>query len=506
MQDRTNELILDPARLAEVPVYKVLEAAAGGYIGLDHRFLHAIVDRPESGIPDLVRFTSEDREHDTVDLDAELVDIFRHLRTPEAIPFLIELACRAALNIPDEVVETFVQFGPAAVNPLLGLLEEIEKQGDDAGDVPFLLSQLRVRDPRILEALTRRLASGDPDAALFLDMYGDPAAIPALEAAHARLKPSDIDALRIKDFIKDLAAGPQATVEEEEPFDIWAAYPQVESPPLDLLDDEVRLAMLESESAELRADVARSYRVSEFTAKVSARLLELAKSDPDPQVRGECWESLGEISNEPEIRRAMLGVLADDGASIEEKSGAAIALAQQTDNTVVFQAIKNLYADPRSRAQALRAMGSSFDRRFAEYPPRHLDDPDPEIKRQAIWGVGYLSLSSETPRLKAFFDDDEFRSDALFAYALSVPGDTSRSQMRSLLNKIDEMAGGFKADEEELVEVALDQRLLLHGKKPVFADEFDDDVETEPVVSSKVGRNDPCPCGSGKKYKKCCGA
>jgi len=23
--------------------------------------------------------------------------------------------------------------------------------------------------------------------------------------------------------------------------------------------------------------------------------------------------------------------------------------------------------------------------------------------------------------------------------------------------------------------------------------------------SIKVGRNDPCPCGSGKKYKKCCG-
>ena len=25
------------------------------------------------------------------------------------------------------------------------------------------------------------------------------------------------------------------------------------------------------------------------------------------------------------------------------------------------------------------------------------------------------------------------------------------------------------------------------------------------AVSEKVGRNDPCPCGSGKKYKKCCG-
>lgn len=26
------------------------------------------------------------------------------------------------------------------------------------------------------------------------------------------------------------------------------------------------------------------------------------------------------------------------------------------------------------------------------------------------------------------------------------------------------------------------------------------------AVSTKVGRNEPCPCGSGKKYKKCCGA
>ncbi len=25
------------------------------------------------------------------------------------------------------------------------------------------------------------------------------------------------------------------------------------------------------------------------------------------------------------------------------------------------------------------------------------------------------------------------------------------------------------------------------------------------IVGEKTGRNDPCPCGSGKKYKKCCG-
>ncbi len=28
----------------------------------------------------------------------------------------------------------------------------------------------------------------------------------------------------------------------------------------------------------------------------------------------------------------------------------------------------------------------------------------------------------------------------------------------------------------------------------------------EQRIVQKVGRNDPCPCGSGKKFKKCCGA
>jgi preprotein translocase subunit SecA len=28
---------------------------------------------------------------------------------------------------------------------------------------------------------------------------------------------------------------------------------------------------------------------------------------------------------------------------------------------------------------------------------------------------------------------------------------------------------------------------------------------TQKREGAKIGRNDPCPCGSGKKYKKCCG-
>jgi uncharacterized protein len=30
--------------------------------------------------------------------------------------------------------------------------------------------------------------------------------------------------------------------------------------------------------------------------------------------------------------------------------------------------------------------------------------------------------------------------------------------------------------------------------------------QTAQRMSAKVGRNEPCPCGSGKKFKKCCGS
>ncbi|HXI09269.1 MAG TPA: SEC-C metal-binding domain-containing protein, partial [Thermodesulfobacteriota bacterium] len=39
-------------------------------------------------------------------------------------------------------------------------------------------------------------------------------------------------------------------------------------------------------------------------------------------------------------------------------------------------------------------------------------------------------------------------------------------------------------------------------------EEPEEEAKEEPVVrmGEKIGRNDQCPCGSGKKYKKCCGA
>jgi preprotein translocase subunit SecA len=46
----------------------------------------------------------------------------------------------------------------------------------------------------------------------------------------------------------------------------------------------------------------------------------------------------------------------------------------------------------------------------------------------------------------------------------------------------------FNSTEEELEELEQQKQLIQ-----------------QPLVTEKIGRNDPCPCGSGKKYKRCCG-
>ena len=52
-------------------------------------------------------------------------------------------------------------------------------------------------------------------------------------------------------------------------------------------------------------------------------------------------------------------------------------------------------------------------------------------------------------------------------------------------------------------------RPALEDKKPADVLEggrlFPGKVETFRRETPKIGRNDPCPCGSGKKFKRCCG-
>jgi curved DNA-binding protein CbpA len=64
---------------------------------------------------------------------------------------------------------------------------------------------------------------------------------------------------------------------------------------------------------------------------------------------------------------------------------------------------------------------------------------------------------------------------------------------------------------EKKEDFLIDKYAAIHKKiKPGFNFYYDGDETEEETPyrreAPKIGRNDPCPCGSGKKYKKCCGA
>ena len=160
-----------------------------------------------------------------------------------------------------------------------------------------------------------------------------------------------------------------------------------------------------------------------------------------------------------------------------------------------------------------------------------LFDPERAFNRDEghfkLRGVGFLEMTSELGRLRKLFDDDELREDAIYAYTLAVPAPKlNQNGAMGLFRKVETEAGELSELETELVEQAVDIRLMRNGFEPVFhpedtehdEEECDDPTHhhlkeaaaapaTAPAgVKKAVGRNDPCPCGSGKKYKKCCGA
>jgi preprotein translocase subunit SecA len=66
---------------------------------------------------------------------------------------------------------------------------------------------------------------------------------------------------------------------------------------------------------------------------------------------------------------------------------------------------------------------------------------------------------------------------------------------RSVATSVDEIEENFQRRKRRELEGA---RMAGSGEQQT--------VQQVVRGSAKIGRNDLCPCGSGKKYKKCCGA
>jgi tetratricopeptide (TPR) repeat protein len=111
----------------------------------------------------------------------------------------------------------------------------------------------------------------------------------------------------------------------------------------------------------------------------------------------------------------------------------------------------------------------------------------------------------------AFARSDPERAESLFRKALMLaPPEEDPSGYEEVYEHYIEFLGGQKRREADVQaarrELASWRR--SQGRLTVSAELVPDPALSRPVAraAAKVGRNEPCPCGSGRKYKRCCGA
>jgi preprotein translocase subunit SecA len=104
----------------------------------------------------------------------------------------------------------------------------------------------------------------------------------------------------------------------------------------------------------------------------------------------------------------------------------------------------------------------------------------------------------------------EYRREAfeLYGELLSViKNDVVKSIMAVRIRTADELDAASESINEDMSQI----KEVQYQHADVSADAAESEQPAERVLAPvrsgpKVGRNDPCPCGSGKKYKACCGA
>jgi len=122
-------------------------------------------------------------------------------------------------------------------------------------------------------------------------------------------------------------------------------------------------------------------------------------------------------------------------------------------------------------------------------------------------GIGLRGIGQQDPAVAyaqegfAMFDEmvADIREETVkFCYNVTV---TTRTERRNVVT------GKTSAAKEEYKDDSAAQATAKGGNMPAAAPKADKTGKQETIRRDmpKVGRNDPCPCGSGKKYKNCCG-
>jgi len=139
----------------------------------------------------------------------------------------------------------------------------------------------------------------------------------------------------------------------------------------------------------------------------------------------------------------------------------------------------------------------------AEDPTANLDEDAPLSRWSKGWAAGHNWLSDLWEENIPEFLDNELGSIMMILSFFSnrkVARDFHREIAKGK-ESLEEMTGSMLL----LLPKAMDAYADLGMAIADALDEFGD-LPEPPARAAKVGRNEPCPCGSGVKFKKCCGA
>lgn len=141
---------------------------------------------------------------------------------------------------------------------------------------------------------------------------------------------------------------------------------------------------------------------------------------------------------------------------------------------------------------------------FADDPARF----EPVFMREAVWGAaewceGFLAATQH-------FDGEAWA--ALWAQdAFKDVGKVNRVGLVTPFMRLGDETGfeitKREGDAERWVEAIVPALVAIHAHWREQRSALPSPLQPAPLRrdSPKVGRNDPCPCGSGQKFKKCCG-
>jgi uncharacterized protein len=217
----------------------------------------------------------------------------------------------------------------------------------------------------------------------------------------------------------------------------------------------------------------------------------------DPALRDADIDLLSAYFTDPE--------LGDDVMTLPELDGFLTALAIGPEPIpsdewlpIIWNGGEPLFRDDAQAQAVLRAIASRSDDivhglRDGSYGPLMDVDADDRPLPQS-WALGFMtgaSLRQEAWTKLFESEDDDAIAYPILALCEDEEGkplfDLSARDRKFLIANAPEMIAGAVAD------------IADYWKRvPTLA------PQTPVRTGPKTGRNDPCPCGSGKKYKKCC--